>query len=80
MCLLLKIGSMSNGFDVVAVIVSMISAAVSLLSISLTAKRNMELEMLKNRLEVEKDEAAARRSYQYEARTKLYQEFEPLLF
>jgi hypothetical protein len=38
------------------------------------------LEKIKNDLEIKKDEQAARRDYEYEARKRLYQECEPILF
>jgi hypothetical protein len=45
------------------------------------SKRNdIALEKIKNDLEIKKDEQAARRDYEYEARKRLYQEYEPVLF
>jgi hypothetical protein len=43
-------------------------------------KHNEELAKLNSRLEIQKDERAAIRNYEYEARQRLYQVFEPLLF
>lgn len=43
-------------------------------------KQNRHIEELKNSLAIQKDEAAALRDYEYDARKRLYQEFEPILF
>lgn len=40
----------------------------------------INIEKLKRRLDDEKSESDARRQYEFEARKKLYQEYEPLLF
>lgn len=71
---------MSEGFDTAALLVGLISAGISITSIYITSKKNAELENLKTRLETEKDEKASRRDYEYEARKRLYKEFDPLLF
>jgi hypothetical protein len=38
------------------------------------------MEKIKSEFELKKDEQAAIRNYEYEARQRLYKEFEPLLF
>ena len=68
---------MTDGFDTAQ---GIISAGISITSIYLTNQKNKELEVLKSSLEIKKDEKAAIRDYEYEARKRLYQEFEPLLF
>jgi hypothetical protein len=67
-------------FDIVAIVVSIVSAIVSIVSIYLNRKNNIELAKIKNDFEIKKDEQAAIRNYEYNARQRLYQEFEPLLF
>lgn len=66
------------------VIVALIAAAVSLIVAffnNLNSKKNTErIEILKAELAQEKSEKDARRQYEFEARKKLYQEYEPLLF
>lgn len=46
----------------------------------LRGEQTQVLEAIKTRLGEEKDERAARRDYEYEARKRLYQECDPLLF
>src|SRR4051812_22844570 len=43
-------------------------------------KSQTEIEILKNELAQRKSENDARREYEFEARKRLYQEYEPLLF
>jgi hypothetical protein len=43
-------------------------------------KNEKEIENLRNELEIKKDEKNARQDYEYEARKRLYQKFDPLLF
>src|SRR5829696_834793 len=71
---------MVEGFDLVAIITAGISAGISLLSIYLTKKSDITLEKLKSRLDIEKAEQVARSDYEYEAKKRLYQECEPILF
>jgi len=73
---------MTDGFDTAAaaVIAAAISGAISILSILMSKRNNIELEKIKNDLEIKKDEQTARRDYEYEARKRLYQECEPILF
>jgi hypothetical protein len=71
---------MVEGFDTVAIITAGISASISILSIYLTKKNDVTLEKLKSKLEIERAEHDARRDYEYEARKRLYQECEPILF
>jgi hypothetical protein len=71
---------MVEGFDTVAIITAGISAGISILSIYLTKKNDVTLEKLKSKLKIEKAEHDARRDYEYEARKRLYQECEPILF
>jgi hypothetical protein len=71
---------MVEDFDLVAIITAGISACISVLSIYLTKKSDITLEKLKSRLDIEKAEQVARRDYEYEAKKRLYQECEPILF
>lgn len=74
----------SFSWDNPAIIVSLISGVVSIsgiiLSIRLNNSKAKEIEILKNHLTQETSEKNARRQYEFEARKKLYQEYEPLLF
>ena len=56
------------------------SLGISILSIYLTKNNDVTLEKLKSKLEIEKAEQDARRDYEYEAKKRLYQECEPILF
>jgi hypothetical protein len=56
------------------------SLGISILSIYLTKNNDVTLEKLKSKLEIEKAERDARRDYEYEAKKRLYQEYEPILF
>src|SRR5215212_8480158 len=71
---------MVESFDTTAIITAGISAGISVLSIYLTKKNDVTLEKLKSKLEIEKAEQDARRDYEYEAKKRLYQECEPILF
>jgi hypothetical protein len=44
------------------------------------AKQNEHLEKLRDKLETQRDEKAAKTDYEYDARKSLYVQFEPLLF
>ena len=67
-------------FDIASITIAVISACISLLSLYITRNHNTELEKLKGKLAIEKDEQGAIRDYEYEARKRMYQEFEPILF
>jgi hypothetical protein len=82
---------MSNGSDAAsigaaligafgAIISAIVAAIISVISLVITNKNNTKVEELRNKLAIEKDEEGACRDYEYEARKRLYQEFEPLLF
>ena len=83
--------SRPNAYDISAIIVAVISlisaAVVAILTYIFNKKQNRELtkqsehlELLKSRLETQKDEKAAKTDYEYDARKNLYVHFEPLLF
>ena len=77
--------------DIAAIIVASLSAVVSI-SLGyntrqhneklqkLTKQHNEDIEKLKIKLQKARDEEAALRDYEYDAKKRLYQEFEPLLF
>jgi hypothetical protein len=69
-----------SGEALVALIAAVSSAVISIISLLLSNKNNSQLEELKHKLEVKRDEQAARRDYEYDARKRLYKEFEPILF
>jgi hypothetical protein len=71
---------MTQVFDIAAVIAAAISGGISVLSIMMSKRNNISLEKIKNDLEIKKDERTARRDYEYEARKRLYEECEPILF
>src|SRR5689334_13412477 len=71
---------MVEGLDYAAIIAATISGVISILSIIISNKNNISLEQIKNDLEIKKDEQTARRDYEYEARKRLYEECEPILF
>ena len=68
----------------VAALAALIAAVISLAGVVFTQwqtrRTQQELEQLKARLGEEKDERAARRDYEYEARKHLYAQCDPLLF
>jgi hypothetical protein len=70
--------------DVAAIIVAVISLisslVITIVNYIFNNKREKEIEELRNKFVLQKDEETAIRDYQYEARKRLYQEFEPLLF
>lgn len=64
----------------IAIIVALISAAVSIYVAFRNQKAQRELEELKSALADQSKERDARRDYEYEARKRLYEELEPVLF
>lgn len=71
-------------FDEPDIMVAVVALGASLASAAITAvfaRRNDEkLKRLENELETSKAEQDARRDYEYEAKKRLYQEYEPLAF
>ena len=65
---------------IVALINSLITRQTSRANQRDLEKHQRELEALKSQLEEQKAEKDARREYEYEARKRLYQQYEPLLF
>lgn len=61
-------------------IAAYVGAIVSIITIVWSLKNQKKIEILKNELAERKSEIDARRSYEYEARKRLYHEYEPLLF
>jgi hypothetical protein len=70
--------------DQADVIVAIVTSAISLVTAAVTAiltrKNDTRLKHLENKLAIERAEQDARRDYEYEARKRLYQECEPILF
>jgi hypothetical protein len=64
----------------IPLITSIIASVIAIISIILTKRSNVELEKIRSTMSRERDAEAALRDYQYEARKRLYLEFEPLLF
>jgi hypothetical protein len=63
-----------------AVVIALISAAVSLVVAVVAQVGNRRTSMRLAEIEEERAERSARRDYEYEARKRLYEECEPLLF
>jgi hypothetical protein len=64
----------------VALIAAISSVIVSILSALLAKKNERSLEEFKAELQSKQSEENARRDYEYEAKKRLYHEYEPLLF
>jgi len=56
------------------------SIAVAIYSAMVSNRNSKKLELLKNNLEQEKADKNAKRDYEYEAKKRLYQAYEPLFF
>lgn len=69
-----------SGKILIAIIAAAVSLIVAIYNSITSRKVNKEIEVLKNKLSQESSEKNARRDYEYEARKKLYQEYESLLF
>ena len=65
---------------VVALIGVVSSLIVAIYSSIRTIRNERRVELLKSELEERKEDRNARRDYEYEAKKRLYQEYEPLLF
>ncbi len=71
----------SNTFSIiVSVVTALSSLVISVISYLITRKNEHDLESLKADLAEKQAEKNARRDYEYEARKRLYQQYEPLLF
>lgn len=67
--------------EIIIALIGVASSLIVAIYSSLMANRNeKKLELLKSELELNKEERNARRDYEYEAKKRLYQEYEPLLF
>jgi hypothetical protein len=62
---------------IIALLSSVVTAAITAI---FARKNEVRLKYIENRLAVERAEQDARRDYEYEARKRLYQECEPILF
>jgi hypothetical protein len=65
---------------IIAIITSVISLITAAVTAIFTRKNDSRLKYLENKLAIERAEQDARRDYEYEAITRLYQECEPILF
>jgi uncharacterized protein YxeA len=65
---------------IIAIITSVISLVTAAVTAIFTRKNDSRLKYLENKLAIERAEQDARRDYEYEARKRLYQECEPILF
>lgn len=63
-----------------AIVTGTIALILALWNFFIGRKAQTEIEILKNELAQKKSENDARREYEFEARKRLYQEYEPLLF
>src|SRR5437588_3203958 len=73
-----------NGSNTISIIVAVVAAlsslVVAVVSYLSSRKNSHDLESLKADLAEKQAEKSARRDYEYEARKRLYQQYEPLLF
>ena len=68
-------------YDIWVAIVALVSSVASaVISAILTRKNEVRVKHLENKLAIERAAEDARRDYEYEARKRLYQECEPILF
>ena len=65
---------------IIAIIGVMSSLIMAIYSSIMSSKNQKKLELLKSELNENKEEKNARRDYEYEAKKRLYQQYEPLLF
>lgn len=65
---------------VVAVVALFASIATAVVTAILSKRNDIRLKQIENELDTKKAEQDARRDYEYEARKRLYQECEPILF
>jgi hypothetical protein len=65
---------------ILAILTSVISLILAIISVVGERRNARELEIFRSELTEAQAERDARRDYEYEARKRLYQEFEPLLF
>ena len=65
---------------ILATITGVSGLLVAIYNSIVTFQSQKKIEFLKQKLDEEKAEKNARRDYEYEAKKKLYQEYEPLLF
>ena len=77
-------GSMSDPKVIAAIIVALVGAVVSIVtaiwSYYTNRKSQIELEHVKAQIAEQQSVRDARRDYEYEARKRLYEQYEPLLF
>ena len=67
--------------DIVLAIIALISSVITAAVAAFFARKNeTRLRRLENDLAIKRAELDARRDYEYEARKRLYQECEPILF
>ncbi len=71
-------------YDINSIYVAITSLVISFITgiftYIFTKRKDKEIELLRQNIQKEKDEGDARRDYEYEAKKRLYQKFEPLLF
>lgn len=73
-------GILANPGAIAAVVAALLSTAAALFNVGLTQWNAGQLENLKAQLQDSNASRSARRDYEYEARKRLYEEIEPLLF
>jgi hypothetical protein len=68
-------------YDIIVAIIALVSSVITAAATAFfTRKNEVRLKQLENELAVKRAEQDARRDYEYEARKRLYQECEPILF
>jgi hypothetical protein len=66
--------------DIATIVTAAVSLALAIYTILATRRNERDLERLKSELAEKQADRDARRDYEYEARKRLYTEFEPLFF
>jgi len=76
-----NLSEQTPNYDIIVAIIALVSSAITaVLAALFTRKNDVRLKQLENELAIKRAEQDARRDYEYEARKRLYQECEPILF
>jgi hypothetical protein len=68
-------------YDIIVAIIALVTSVITAVVSSFFIKKNeVKLDQLRNDLAIKRAELDARRNYEYEAKKRLYQECEPVLF
>jgi hypothetical protein len=68
-------------YDIIVAVIALVSSVITaVLTTIFTRKNDIRLKQLENEQAIKRAEQDARRAYEYEAKKRLYQECEPILF